>query len=111
MTRKKKKTRPDIVTLDAMVEEATVDAYGDEEQLYGLLVMLQDNLKLPFETEVLGVTVEVVEVDLFQESSIVATCKRGHHQQVIPVTALPLPSPPPEGTEWIEAYRHWMGER
>ncbi len=28
----------------------------------------------------------------------------------LPVSDLPLPTPPPSGAEWIEAYRHWMGE-
>ena len=41
--------------LDALVEEATVDAYGDDEQLDGFAVMIEDNLEVPFETTVLGV--------------------------------------------------------
>ena len=45
--------------LDALVEEATVDAYGDDEQLDGFAVMIEDNLEVPFETTVLGVTVTV----------------------------------------------------
>jgi hypothetical protein len=28
----------------------------------------------------------------------------------IPITSLPLPEPRPEGVEWIDAYRHWLGE-
>ena len=45
--------------LDALVEEATVDAYNDEEQLGGFAVMIEDNLEMPFETTVLGVMVTV----------------------------------------------------
>ena len=45
--------------LDALVEEATVDAYNDEEQLGGFAVMIEDNLEMPFETTVLGVVVTV----------------------------------------------------
>ena len=45
--------------LDALVEEATVDAYNDEEQLSGFAVMIEDNLEMPFETTVLGVMVTV----------------------------------------------------
>jgi hypothetical protein len=26
----------------------------------------------------------------------------------IPILDLPLPTPPPGGAEWIEAYRHWL---
>jgi hypothetical protein len=28
-------------------------------------------------------------------------------RQAIPILDLPLPTPPPDGAEWIEAYRHW----
>ena len=45
--------------LDALVEEATLDAYNDEEQLGGFAVMIEDNLEMPFETTVLGVMVTV----------------------------------------------------
>ena len=45
--------------LDALVEEATVDAYNDEEQLGGFAVMIEDNLEMPFQTTVLGVMVTV----------------------------------------------------
>ena len=45
--------------LDALVEEATVDAYNDEEQLGGFAVMIEDNMEMPFETTVLGVMVTV----------------------------------------------------
>ena len=45
--------------LDALVEDATVDAYNDKEQLGGFAVMIEDNLEMPFETTVLGVMVTV----------------------------------------------------
>jgi hypothetical protein len=35
---------------DALVKEATVDAYNEEEQLGGFAVMIEDNLEMPFET-------------------------------------------------------------
>jgi len=31
---------------------------------------------------------------------------RGRERQSVPILDLPLPSPRPEGVEWIEAYRH-----
>jgi hypothetical protein len=58
--------------LHALVDEATVDAYGEDEQL-------------------------------------VAVCVRGGHRQAIPILDLPLPDPPPQGSEWIAAYRRWAG--
>jgi hypothetical protein len=94
--------------LDALVDEATVDAYGEDEQLTGFAVMIGDNLAMPFETTVLGVTVTVRKVDQ-TASGIVAVCVRGRHRQAIPILDLPLPDPPPDGAEWIAAYRHWAG--
>jgi len=93
--------------LDALVEEAIVDAYDESEQRTGLLTMIQDNLKLPFETTVLGVPVTVESVDFNKGGEIVAICVRDRHRQAVPIIDLPLPSAPPEGAEWIEAYRHW----
>lgn len=93
--------------LDALIEEAIIDAYGESEQRVGFLTMLEEHLAVPFETEVLGVTVRVEKVDLNAADQIVAVCRRGRQRQRLPLLDLPLPSPPPAGWEWIEAYRRW----
>jgi hypothetical protein len=94
--------------LDALIAQATVDCYNEDEELTGFAVMIEDNLALPFETTVLGVTVTVRKIDQ-TGSGIVAICVRGKHRQAIPILDLPLPDPPPPGAEWIAAYRHWAG--
>jgi len=94
--------------LDELVEEATVDAYGEDEQLTGFYTMIEDDLTLPFTTMVLGIEVTVAGIDL-TDFGIVAICVRGTHRQSLPIPALPLPAPPPPGSEWIAAYRHWAG--
>lgn len=110
MPRKVKKQRPlgrlSKADLEAMVEEALVDAYSDEEQRIGLYMMVEDHLKVPFETEVLGVPVTVERVELTQGGELVAICVRGNKRQQVPILDLPLPSKAPEGAEWIKAYRH-----
>jgi len=40
--------------LDELVEEAIVDAYGEDEQLAGFYTMIEENLVLPFTTMVLA---------------------------------------------------------
>lgn len=94
-----------------MIEEATVDAYGEGEQATGWFTVIGDNLDMPFETEVLGVTVTVKRLELRDDNSIVAACARGADRQTIGLVDLPLPSPRPEGAEWIEAYRYWLAGR
>lgn len=93
--------------LDALVERATVDAYDEYEQLSGFHVALEEHLAVPFQTTVLGVEVTVTKIDLVPGSGIVAICKRGKQRQAIGILDLPLPTPRPAGSEWIDAYRHW----
>jgi hypothetical protein len=106
--------------LDALVEQATVDAYDDEEQLTGLFTMLAEHLAVPFTTVLLGVEVTVKKVDLLPGSRIATICTRGRHRQAIGILDLPLPDPAPGGANgvsparakpraWgrIEAYRRW----
>ena len=40
--------------LEALIEEAVVDAYTEEEQAGGFLVMIQEHLALPFTVNILG---------------------------------------------------------
>jgi len=100
-----------LAKLDEMIEEATVDANGEEEQTMGFFTMFEERLKLPFKTEVLGVEVTVERLDMTDDEQIVAVCSRGKSQQPIPILDLPLPDPPPEGAEWIEAFRRWARGR
>jgi len=90
-----------------LMEQAIVDAYGESEQRAGLFTMIEDNLALPFETDVLGLTVTVERIDLTDSDEIIAVCRRGRRRQAISILELPLPKSPPAGAEWIEASRHW----
>ena len=93
-----------------MIEEATVDCYNESEQLTGWCTMIGDNLILPFETTVLGVLVIVERIDVTRSDQIIAVCRRGRNRQSVPILDLPLPKPLPDGAEWIEAYRRWLGQ-
>jgi hypothetical protein len=108
MTRKNRRLpRISKARLEEMIEQATVDAYNESEQITGWFTMIDENLAVPFETTVLGVPVTVERLDLNRSEQIVAICKRGRSRQSFPILDLPLPKPPPGGAEWIEAYRRW----
>ena len=93
--------------LNQLVEEGIIDAYGESEQRVALFTMVQDQLGVPFATQILGIPVRVERVNMNDAEEIVAICRRGRQRQAVPILDLPLPSPPPIGWEWIEAYRHW----
>lgn len=96
--------------LDELVEEATVDCYNETEQVSGLYTLMEDHLALPFETALFGATVTVERIDLTERDDIVAYCRQESEVRKIRLLDLPLPSPPPEGAQWIAAYRHWLGD-
>jgi len=96
--------------LEEMIEAATVDCYNESEQITGWFTMIDEKVAVPFETIVLEVPVTVERFDLDRNEQIVAVCRRGRDRQSLPILDLPLPNPPPEGAEWIEAFRRWLGE-
>lgn len=97
--------------LKRLIEEATVDAYNECERRVGFLTMIDENLALPFATQILGMEVSVERIDMSAADVIVAICRRGRARQAIPILELPLPTPAPRGAEWIEAYRRWVRGR
>ncbi len=97
--------------LDALIEEATVDAYDESEQMMGFHTMLAENLAMPFKTDVLGVEVTAEKLDWTDDEQIAVICTRGRSSQRIAILDLPLPRPPPKGAEWVDAYRRWRRGR
>jgi len=97
--------------LDELVEEALVDAYGESEQVTGFYTMMENDLRLPFETEILGMTVTVEDIDVTEDDHLVAVCRKDKTQQRISLSELPLSVPLPKGAEWIAAYRYWRRGR
>ena len=93
--------------LEALIEEAVVDAYGDDEQTGGFFTMIEEHLALPFTVSILGVEAVVEKVDMTRDGRIVAVCQRDGMKQRIEILDLPLPKPAPAGAEWIAAYSYW----
>ncbi len=56
--------------LERMVEEATVDCYGEAEEAACLLDALEEHARLPFSTTILTVAVSVVRFELTDRDDI-----------------------------------------
>jgi hypothetical protein len=73
-------------------------------RIHGNLVPVTDERRLDHEGLVEMVSTVSISMTLRKSSpSVVADGNR----QSIPILDLQLPSPQPDGWEWIEAYRHW----
>src|SRR5207237_10114262 len=83
--------------LKELIEQASVDAYGEEEQVGVFFTMLDEHLALPFRVKVLGVDADVQNVDMTRDGQIVVICHRGKSRQEIIIHDLPLPTPAPAG--------------
>lgn len=99
------------VDLDQLIEDATVDAHDESEQVTGLYTMMEEHIELPFQTRILGMEVTVDAIDLNEVEQVVAVCSRDGARQIIGILDLPLPMPRPHGAEWIDAYRRWARHR
>ena len=96
--------------LDALIEEATVDAYGESEQATAFLTMLDEYLALPFGATVLGEATVVEKIDLSADE-LIAICRRRGKRQKVRLVDLVLPVPRPKGAEWVAAYHRWSRRR
>ena len=111
MSARKASTRrrwpPSPVALDALIEEAITDANGMSEERVGFYTMIEEHLVVPFDVELLGVTVTVERIEMADDQRIVAVCRRGRFRQAVSIMDLPMPARVPPGAEWIAAYRRW----
>jgi len=94
-----------------LIEEATVDAYGESEQATAFLTVLEEFLALPFGATVRGEAVVVEKIDLSDANELTAVCRRRGKRQKVPLLDLHLPVPRPQGAEWVAAYHRWSRRR
>jgi len=59
--------------------------------------MLQENLEIPFKTEVLGLEVTIETLDLSDDNQIAVICTRGKSSQRIPIVNLTASKAAAEG--------------
>lgn len=94
--------------LDTLAEQATVDEpMTSTNSARGSMSCSRSIWRCRSRRTCWGCRDTVKKVDLRPGSGLVAICVRGRHRQAIGVLDLPLPTPRPEGSERIDAYRRW----
>ena len=97
--------------LDDLIEEVTVDAYGDDEQLWAFRQVLEDELALPADAFVIGESVSVIEIDYDGNvrRGLTARCRREDGtEHVVAASDVVFPECS-SGARYVAAYRKWLG--
>ena len=96
--------------LDKLIEEITVDAYGDNEQLWAFGRAFEDQVALPTDGFIIGEPVSVIAVDYDgnEKRGLTARCrKEDGSEYVVTASEVELPQASP-GARYIAAYRMWL---
>jgi hypothetical protein len=96
--------------LDALIDDLTVDADGDEEQISGFLVGAEEALVPGEHATIVGVAVEVARVDCGPDArtGLIAEVRRDGRAYQVSLADLAFP-PRSELGRVVAAYRRWQG--
>jgi hypothetical protein len=105
----KRRTKKDEARLRALIDEATVDCYTEDEALRGFQVTVADSVVCPFKAKVIGEEVEVVELrEAEMGYGVDAVCRYKGKEYRVNIDSLEWPKQKPQGYEWVEAYHFWL---
>ena len=103
--------RKDKTDLDALIEEITVDAYDDDEQLMGFQNAFEEDANFPCQGTVVGEEVEVLSVSIGDHRhELIATCERAGRRYDVALMDIDLRADPAT-SRLLAAYRRWLGYR
>ncbi|MGO9659279.1 MAG: calcium-binding protein [Acidimicrobiales bacterium] len=100
--------RPTTKELDALIEEVTVDAYNDSEQLTAFETAFDEVANFPCQGTVIGEDVEVLSLAADDDrGELVATCRRAGRRYKVALREIDLRSGP-DTLRLVAAYKRWL---
>lgn len=103
----------DQARLEALLAEAVVDCYDEEEEFCGVLATLDEQLAFPLQARALGDDVTVVGLNDSRSDlrrGIVARVQKAGREYNVALSELEFINPDATSAEWLEVYRYWLGE-
>jgi tetratricopeptide (TPR) repeat protein len=100
-----------LTMLDALIEEITVDAHGDDEKLWAFRQAFEDHIVVPCDAFVIGEPVSLIEFDYDgnERRGLTARCRlAGGAEHVVAACDVVLPASA-DGGRYVAAYRKWLG--
>ena len=100
--------RPTTKQLDALIEEVTVDAYNESEQLTAFETAFDEVANFPCQGTLIGEEVEVLSLIADDgRGELVATCRRAGRRYKVALQEIDLRSDPAT-LPLFAAYKRWL---
>ena len=100
--------RPTNKALAALIEEVTVDAYNDSEQLTAFETAFDEVVKFPCQGTVIGEDVEVLSLAADDDrGELVASCRRAGRRYQVALQEVDLRCDP-DTLRLVAAYKRWL---
>lgn len=98
-------------SLDDLIEEITLDAYGEDEQLSAFCQVIEDEVLLPADGFVIGEPVSVIKIDYDgnERRGLTAKCRREDGSEHIVAASEVVFPKESTGARYLAAYRKWLG--
>jgi len=99
--------------LEALLDEAMVDCYDEEEQFWGVFYMLEEKLHFPLPARVLGEPATLIGLDdsrSGQRRGVMARVRKGDREYAVALSEVEVLDSDPVSAEWLAAHRYWIGE-
>ena len=111
IVREKKALRLSGAGLDELIEKITVDAYGEQEQLWAFWQAFQDHVAVPVQGSLASAAVLVlaIEYDGNERRGLTAKCRAADGREYVVAAADVMLAPGSEAARYLAAYRKWMG--
>ena len=91
-----------------LIEEATVDCYGEDEEFWGFLAVLEE-LPFPFRAKVLGDPVSVISIADKSNArrGVLVELEKEGHTYTFPLSELDVSELDRDTAAWVAAYQMW----
>jgi hypothetical protein len=98
------------LSTDELVDQITVDAYGDEGY-WSFLQAFDDHLTFPLAATVLGIPARVTKMDFDgdERRGITAIVTRDGHTSTLSLLDIELDDSEVDAKRLLAAYRQWLG--
>lgn len=109
--RTSKRGAPEQAAIDRLIEEITLDANGEDEQIWAFRQAFEDAVSVPFDALVIGEPVSVIgfDYDGNERRGLTARCRRTDGSRHA-IAAWEIECPvQAQAWRYLAAYRRWMG--